>query len=61
MNNWASLRRWRSVPFKFYADWTDRIAKGELPPSKPKRPDGVERNVVVTTWEWSDKKSISTI
>ena len=48
--------RFEGVPFKFYADWTDRIAKGELPHSKPKRPDGVERNVVVTTWEWSDEK-----
>ncbi len=35
-----------------FADWTDRIAKGELPSSKPSRPQGVERNVVVTSWEW---------
>lgn len=33
------------------ADWTDRIAKGELPPVPP-RPQGVERNVVITEWEW---------
>ena len=37
-------------------DWTDRIAKGELPHAKPQRPQGVERNVVVTTWDWSDEK-----
>ena len=36
------------APFKYYADWTERIAKGELPPSKPTRPQGLERNVVVT-------------
>ena len=36
-----------------YADWTDRIAKGELPFAKPERPQGVERNVVITSWEWS--------
>jgi hypothetical protein len=36
-----------------YADWTDRIAGGELPTSKPQRPQGVERNVVVTVWDWS--------
>jgi len=28
-----------------FADWTDRIAAGELPKSKPQRPQGVERNV----------------
>jgi hypothetical protein len=26
------------APFKHFADWTDRIARGELPHSKPKRP-----------------------
>jgi hypothetical protein len=34
-----------------FADWTDRVAAGELPP-RPARPDGVERNVVVTLWDW---------
>jgi hypothetical protein len=41
------------VPFKYYGDWTDRIAKGELPATLPKRPEGVERNVVISSWEWS--------
>jgi len=41
------------VPYKYFGDWTDRVAKGELPWAKPKRPDGVERNLVVTWWEWS--------
>ena len=36
-----------------FADWTDRVAKGELPKNKPPRPAGVERNLVVTTWDWS--------
>jgi hypothetical protein len=40
-----------------YADWTDRIAKGELPFAKPERPKGIERNVVISTWEWSSPKS----
>ena len=44
------------VPFKYFGDWTDRVAKGELPASKPPRPQGVERNVVITTWEWGDPK-----
>ena len=31
-----------------FADWTDRVAAGELPFDKPARPQGIERNVVVT-------------
>ncbi|TMJ89415.1 MAG: carboxypeptidase regulatory-like domain-containing protein [Alphaproteobacteria bacterium] len=41
------------VPYKYFGDWTDRIAKGEVPKNKPARPQGVERNLVVTAWEWS--------
>jgi hypothetical protein len=40
------------APFKYFADWTDRIARGELPRDKPPRPQGVERNVVITEWDW---------
>jgi hypothetical protein len=39
-----------------FADWTDRIAKGELPAAKPQRPQGVERNLVVTVRDWLDDK-----
>jgi len=39
-----------------WADWTDRISKGELPQAAPSRPQGKERNVVVTMWDWSDPK-----
>ncbi len=35
-----------------FADWTDRIAAGELPKTRPERPQGVERNIVVTLWDW---------
>jgi hypothetical protein len=41
------------VPYKYFGDWTERVAKGELPKNKPPRPSGIERNVVVTTWDWS--------
>jgi hypothetical protein len=41
---------------KLFADWTDRIAGGELPAAKPQRPQGKERNVVVTQWDFSDPK-----
>lgn len=37
-----------------FADWTDRIAAGELPASQPSRPQGVERNVVITQWDWAE-------
>ena len=40
-----------------FADWTDRIAAGELPDSKPERPQGLERNVVITMWDWGSAKS----
>jgi len=38
-------------------DWTDRVAKGELPKSDPARPQGLERNIVVTEWDWGTPKS----
>ena len=41
--------------YKMFADWTDRIAAGELPFDKPERPKGVERNVVITSWEWGKR------
>jgi hypothetical protein len=42
--------------FPYFSNWTDRIAKGELPHAKPPRPLGIERNIVVTTWDWLDDK-----
>jgi hypothetical protein len=39
--------------FDLYGDWTDRIAAGELPFAKPERPQGIERNLVLTLWDWS--------
>ncbi len=38
---------------RLFADWTDRIAAGELPSAKPDRPQGIERNLVITMWDWS--------
>jgi hypothetical protein len=40
-----------------FADWTDRIARGALPDAAPQRPQGIERNVVVTMWDWADPKA----
>jgi hypothetical protein len=41
---------------KRLADWTDRIKAGELPASTPSRPQGVERNLVVTVYDWLSPK-----
>ncbi len=45
--------QWGGVPYKYFGEWTDRIAKGELPKATPPRPQGIERNIVITSWEWS--------
>ena len=42
---------------KQFADWTDRVAMGEVPAARPPRPQGVERNVVITLWDWSNEKA----
>jgi hypothetical protein len=39
-----------------FADWTDRIVAGEVPPAPP-RPSGVERNIVISQWDWADPKA----
>jgi hypothetical protein len=39
-----------------FSDWTDRIAAGAVPPAPP-RPQGLERNVVITEWDWADPKA----
>ncbi len=46
----------RERALAMFADWTDRIGGGELPPTPP-RPQGVERNVVITLWDWADPKA----
>ena len=54
VNSLAELGPERTL--KMFADWTDRIAAGELPPTPP-RPQGVERNIVITEWDWADPKA----
>ena len=51
MADW--MRRLGPRGLTMFADWTDRIAKGEVPQAPP-RPKGVERNVVLTQWEWTN-------
>jgi hypothetical protein len=39
-----------------FSDWARRIRKGELPAAPP-RPAGIERNVVMTQWDWGGTNS----
>ena len=55
----AMLSRFgRQRILELLADWSDRIAAGEVPPAPP-RPQGAERNVVITLWDWSDQYSFN--
>ena len=51
VNGLNTLGRERALAV--FAEWTDRIAAGALPPVPP-RPQGLERNVVITMWDWAD-------
>jgi hypothetical protein len=53
---YALLNRQGKGALNVFADWTDRIAAGEVPPAPP-RPQGVERNVVLTLWDVGDDHS----
>jgi hypothetical protein len=35
----------------------DCIAEGERPAAVPPRPSGIERNIVVTEWDWASRKT----
>ncbi len=45
--------RLQGIPLTYLADWTDRVAAGELPSTQPQRPSGLERNVVATIRDWA--------
>ena len=51
-NTMSSFGRTRSLGM--YADWTQRVEKGELPKEAPPRPQGVERNIVLTSVDWAN-------
>ena len=54
MNTINNLGKQRALAM--FAEWTDWIAAGAVPPA-PSRPQGVERNVVITQWDWADRKA----
>ena len=47
----SNFGRERAV--NMFASWTDRINAGEVPAAPP-RPDGVEQNIVISQWGWSN-------
>ncbi len=48
-NTMSSFGRDRGL--KMFGDWTSKVAAGAVPPSPP-RPEGIERNLVLTLWDW---------
>src|SRR5260370_5415816 len=48
-------RMGRKRAMQEFADWTDRVKAGELPPAPPP-PQGLERNIVITQWDWAGPK-----
>jgi hypothetical protein len=48
----------RERGLEMFGGWVERIAAGEVPPAPP-RPQGRERNVVLSMWEWGDEVSYS--
>jgi len=47
----------RTRGLAMWADWTQRIEKGEVPEAPP-RPAGVERNIVLTSWDWGNGRYV---
>jgi hypothetical protein len=48
----------RPRALKMLADWSDRIAAGAVP-EPPPRPRGIERDVVITMWNWGDEYGLN--
>ncbi len=48
----------RARGLAMYADWTKKIAAGALPPEAPPRPSGIERNLVLTSWDWANGRYV---
>jgi hypothetical protein len=43
-----------------FSEWTERLAQGIYPLTEPSRPTGLERNLVVTLWDWGEPTSVVT-
>ncbi|MCK9505597.1 MAG: hypothetical protein M0Q95_15620 [Porticoccaceae bacterium] len=49
----ASELDW-DVTLDVMGDFGERVVKGETPSVQPSRPQGIERNIVITQWGWGD-------
>jgi hypothetical protein len=54
--NQAANRLGRELVEKTLAEWATRIKNGEVPAAPP-RPTGIERNFVVSQWDWGAPES----
>jgi hypothetical protein len=50
--NMSGVLKRLGAQHKAFADWTDRIAAGAYPEAPP-RQTGVERNLVISMWDWA--------
>ena len=50
----ARLRSQRTM----FSEWTERIAAGIYPLVEPARPRGLERNLVLTMWDWGEATTV---
>jgi hypothetical protein len=54
-DQFARLRGQRTM----LSEWTERIASGIYPLEGPPRPRGIERNIVITQWNWGDDTTVA--
>ncbi len=57
MNN-GMTRFGRGRGLAMWADFTKRVADGALPAEAPPRPAGLERNIVLTSWDWANGRYV---
>ena len=55
MHFWID-RMGRQRSLEMFTDWTDRILEGKVP-EVPPRLQGLERDVVISQWDWADSKA----
>ena len=48
----------RARGLQMWAEYTQRIEKGALPTETPPRPQGLERNIVLTSWDWANGRYV---
>ena len=55
-NGFTNMGRDKSL--SMYAEWTDRVNAGAVPAAPP-RPQGIERTLVLTEWEWGNARTFA--